>query len=91
MCEIIVVSALVNIEELNPSGQQDVLYNDTDFELSCTGSGSNIDGVTWYKDDQPLDHKHFQIWELERIEGQYTYGQTQAVRSVVQWKTGSRL
>ena len=87
----IFVSAPVNIEALNPSDPQTVLYDDKDFELSCTASGSNIDKVMWYKDDQPLDDKYFWILELEPINGQYKFEQKQAFRSVIQRKPESKL
>ena len=83
------ISAPVHIEDTTPSTQQTVLYDDKVFELSCTASGSNIDKVTWYKDDQPLDDKYFRIWELETRKGNYQYEQTQAVRSIVQRKLES--
>ena len=86
----IIISAHVNIEKLDPSDKQDVLYDDKDFELSCTASGSNINKVTWYKDDQPLDDRYFRIWELEPVEGTYAYGQTQAVESVIELKLDSK-
>ena len=77
------LSAPVHIEEMKPNTTQIVLYNDKDFELSCTASGSNINKVTWYKDDEPLDNKYFQIKALESVEGIFEYGQPQAVRNVV--------
>ena len=83
------ISAPVHIEDTTPSIQQTVLYDDKDFELSCTASGSNIDKVTWYKDNQPLDDKYFLIWELETMKGNYEYKQTQAVRSIVERKLES--
>ena len=77
------ISDPVHIEDMAPSTQQKVLYDDKDFEFSCTASGSNINKITWYKDDQPLDDKYFQMWELETMKGNYEYQQTQGVRSIV--------
>ena len=67
---------------MKPNTTQMVLYNNNDFKLSCTASGSNINKVTWYKDDQPLDDDYFQIRGLESVEGIFEYGQTRAVRNV---------
>ena len=71
------------IAEIKPNTTQMVLYSDKDFELCCIISGSNIDRVTWYKDDQSLEDDYFQIKGLESVEGIYEYGQTQAVRNMV--------
>ena len=81
-----VIVAPVTIEEMRPSATQTVFYDDEDFELSCTASGSNINQVTWYKDDQVLDDKYFHFRPLESVEGVYEYGQTHAVRSVIRKK-----
>ena len=83
--------APVYIEELNPSDPHTVVYDDKTFEISCTASGSNITKVTWYKDDEPLEDKYFQIWELETVNGTFEYGQTQAIQSAVQRKDESKL
>ena len=87
----VVILAPVHIEELQPSDPQIVVYDDKDFELSCTVSGSNIKNVKWYKGDQPLDDQYFQIWDLQTLKGQYEYQQTQAVKSVVVRKPDSKL
>ena len=87
---IVIFLVPVHIEELHPSDPQTVVYDDTDFEISCTASGSNINNVTWYKDDQPLDDKYFQIRDLQTVKGKYEYEQTQAVKSIVVRKPDSK-
>ena len=88
----LVIAAPVHIEELHPSDPQTVVYDDKNFEISCTASGSNIIKVTWYKDGQPLDGKNnFRIWELETVEGTFEYGQTQAVESFLERQPKSKL
>ena len=79
------------IEELHPFYSQRVVYNDTTSTISCTASGSNIEKVTWYKDDQPLEEEYFNILRLETIDGDFEYEQAQAVRSVVRRKPESKL
>ena len=79
------------IEQLHPFYSQEVVYNDTTFEISCTASGSNIEKVTWYKDDQPLEEEYFNISRLETVDGYFEYEQTRAVRSVVRRKPESKL
>ena len=92
LCQIIIIiSVPVNIEELNPSGQQNVTYNDRDFKISCVASGSNIEEVVWYKDNQPLDLKYFQIWDIKTMEGNYEYEQIQKLQSVIGRKLDSKL
>ena len=81
----------MNIERHRPVISQRVVYNDTTFAISCTASGSNIEKVTWYKDDKPLEEEYFNILRLETVEGNYLYDQTQAVKSVVRRKPESKL
>ena len=72
---IVEILAPVHIEELQPADQR-VVYDDKNFELSCTASGSNINKVTWYKDDQPLDHRYLKVQDLQTVDGKYEYEQT---------------
>ena len=88
---IIIFSVPVNIEELNPSGLRNVPYNDKDFKISCVASGSNIEEVVWYKDNQPLDYQYFQIWDIKTMEGNYEYEQIQKLQSVIGRKLDGKL
>ena len=87
----LVIAAPVHIEEIHPSDPQTVVYDDKTFEISCSGSRSNINKVTWYKDGHPLDGRYFRIWELEPLEGSFEYGQTQAVESSLERQLKSKL
>ncbi len=59
-------------------------WNDGDFELSCTISGSNIAQYTWKKDGQALDEQFFDYLPLETVRNSnFSYGQTKAQKSVI--------
>ncbi len=62
-------------------------WDDEDFELSCTISGSNIAQHTWEKDGHTLDKQFFEYLPLERVgNSNFQYGQTEAQKSVIRRK-----
>ncbi len=64
--------------------EKTLVWNEENFELSCTISGSNIDQYTWAKDGHTLDEKFFEYLPLERVGNiNFQYGQTEAQKSVI--------
>ncbi len=81
------VSAPVEIEDPTSPTTKTLRWNDDNFELSCTISGSNIAQYTWEKDGQPLDKQFFEYLPLERMgNSNFMYGQIEAQKSVIKRK-----
>ena len=83
----VIVEAPVVIEHPVSLMKKASRWNDENFRLSCTISGSNIAQYTWEKDGHPLDKQFFEYLPLEIIHGigssNFMYGQTKAMKSTI--------
>ena len=66
-------------------------YDDTDFNMTCTVSGSGDPTVEWQKDEVLVDTGDFTVTSVPVTGGQYMYGQTEAKDSTLMWKVTKRV
>ena len=70
--------------------QQNPNFDDTDFNMTCTVSGSGDLKVQWSKDGKSVDTGDFTVTTAP-VTGQYMYGQTEAKDSTLMWKVTKRV
>ncbi|KAI0235074.1 hypothetical protein LSAT2_014519 [Lamellibrachia satsuma] len=61
-------------------------FDDTDFNMTCTVSGSGDVKVQWLKDEVSVDSTAFAVTTVQVTDGQYMYGQTSAKNSTLVWQ-----
>ena len=66
-------------------------FDDTDFNMTCTVSGSGDPMVQWQKDGKSFDTDDFTVTSVQVTGGQYMYGQTEAKDSTLMWKVTKRV
>ena len=71
--------------------QQNPAFDDTDFNMTCTVSGSGDPTVEWHKDGLPVDTGDFTVTSVKMTGGQYMYGQIEAKTSTLMWKVTKRV
>ena len=70
----------------NVSIQRSPAFDDTDFNMTCTVSGSADPKVQWRKNGMSVDIGDFAVTNLQVTDGQYMYGQTEAKESTLMWQ-----
>ena len=65
-------------------------YDDTDFNMTCTVSGSGDLTVEWQKDGVLVDTGDFTVTSVQVTGEHYMYGQTEAMTSTLAWKVTKR-
>ena len=65
-------------------------YNDPDFKMTCTVSGSGSVDVKWQKDNISVETGNFAVNTDQVTDGQYTYGQMAAKNSTLVWQVIER-
>ena len=71
--------------------QRDPAFDDTDFNMTCTVSGSGDPKVQWRKDNVSVDKEDFAVTSIHVTDGQYIYGQTEAKTSTLMWRMTKRV
>ena len=66
-------------------------FDDTDFNMTCTVSGSGDLTVQWSKDGMSVDTGDCAVTSVRVTGGQYMYGQTEAKDSTLMWKVTKRV
>ena len=66
--------------------QQSPAFGDTDFNMTCTVSGSGDLMVEWQKDGKSVDADDFIVISVRVTGGKYMFGQTEAKDSTLMWK-----
>ena len=66
--------------------QQTPACDDTNFNMTCTVSGSGDLKVAWLKDGMSVDTGDFVVTSVQVTDGQYMYGQTAATNSTLVWQ-----
>ena len=65
-------------------------FDDTDFNMTCTVSGSGDVKVDWLKDRVSVDTSDFAVTTVSVTDRQYMYGQTDTMNSTLVWKVTER-
>ncbi|KAI0236794.1 hypothetical protein LSAT2_012662 [Lamellibrachia satsuma] len=65
-------------------------FDDTDFSMTCTVSGSGDVKVVWLKDGVSVDTDDFAVTTVKVTDRHYIYGQTAAKNSTLEWKVTER-
>ena len=71
--------------------QQSPAFDDANFNMTCTVSGSADPMVEWQKDGKSVDTDDFTVTTVPVTGGQYMYGQTEAKTSTLVWKVTKRV
>ncbi|KAI0222648.1 hypothetical protein LSAT2_026088 [Lamellibrachia satsuma] len=66
-------------------------YNDPQFKMTCTVSGSGDVKAAWLKDGEPVVNSDFAVTSVQVTDGQYMYGQTDAKNNEAHWSSGPTL
>ena len=66
--------------------QQTPAFDDTDFNMTCTVSGSGDVKIAWLKDGVSVESGDFAVTTVQVSNGQYIYGQTDAKNSTLMWR-----
>ncbi|KAK2178126.1 hypothetical protein NP493_561g01055, partial [Ridgeia piscesae] len=66
-------------------------FDDTDFNMTCTVSGSGDPMVEWQKNGESVDTDDFTVTKVQVTSGQYMYGQTEAKTNTLIWKVTKRV
>ena len=61
-------------------------FDDTDFKMTCTVSGSGDMNVQWLKDEVSVDTTDFAVTTVQVKDRQYMYGQTDAKNTTLVWQ-----
>ena len=70
--------------------QHSPAFDDTNFNMSCTVSGSGDLKFQWQKDGISVDKGDFTVTTVP-VTGKYMYGQTEAKDSTLMWKVTKRV
>ena len=65
-------------------------FDDQDFNMTCTVSGSGDMNITWLKDGVSVDTNDFAVTTVQVSDGHYMYGQTAAKKSTLVWQVTKR-
>ena len=71
--------------------QRSPVFDDTDFNMTCTVSGSGDLMVQWSKDRMSVDTGDFTVTSVRVTGGKYMYGQTEAKDSTLMWQVTKRV
>ena len=83
--------APANVEFPRTVNIQCPAFDDTDFNMTCTVSGSGDLMVQWSKDGMSVDTGDFAVTSVKVTGGKYTYGQTEAKASTLMWQVTKRV
>ena len=61
-------------------------FDDQDFNMTCTVSGSGDVKIAWLKDGVSLDTGDFTVTTVQVTDRHYMYGQTDAKKSTLKWR-----
>ena len=71
--------------------QRSPAFDDTNFNMTCTVSGSGDLMVQWSKDTMSVDTGDFAVTSVRVTGGKYMYGQTEAKDSTLIWQVTKRV
>ena len=66
-------------------------FDDTNFNMTCTVSGSGDLMVQWTKDGMSVDTGDFAVTSVRVTGGKYMYGQTEAKDSTLMWQVTQKV
>ena len=66
-------------------------FDDTNFNMTCTVSGSGDLMVQWSKNGMLVDTGDFTVTSVRVTGGKYTYGQTEAKDSTLMWQVAQKV